>query len=736
MKILLCILFISSFTSYGGDKESEYRNSFSEELPVYLLSERLIGKKATKNFIFELKENSQQSTFFKISSVSNKIKIEANNMIGLTSGYHWYLKYYLNINISWEAKNISLPKKFPIVEKPIRKNTNFDYSYYLNYCTYSYSMAFWSWERWEKELDWMALNGIDLPLSIIGNEVIWQNTLKKFNLSEQEIKDFIPGPGFKGWWLMGNLEGYGGKEVTQEYFDKQVKLQIKILKRMNELGMEPVYFGFFGMVPTSLKKYYPQADIRPQGKWAGGFQRPDFLSPTDPLFIAMANTYYEEVKKIYGDIKYFSGDPFHEGGNSHGIDLAEAGKNIVFGMKDSYPNAIWVFQGWSGNPHSKLIAEIPNDNLIILDLDCDNRPQWIERNGWEDKPWIWSMVSNFGGNVGMFGRLDVINEQPHIAQKKYGSNLKGIGAMMEGINNNSIIYEFLFEKRWHSEPVDLNLWLVQYAERRYGERGNERINSALQILKNTVWGKKLEKESQQGTSESFLCARPSLEVDKVSTWGTSKLYYDPKDLLEAWTIFVEESDNINKIDGFNYDLVDITRQVLANYSQVVLKKIRSSYLAKDKNAFINHSNEFLEIIDDQDRLLSTIQGFMLGTWLREARELGSTEKEKNQFEYNARVQLTTWSFQDSNLHEYAHKEWAGLLKDFYKPRWEMFFEYLNNLLNDDQTEAPDYYKFEDQWNNENKKYNNKPKEVPTKVTKELYNKYFMKIKNNYIESSK
>ncbi len=35
----------------------------------------------------------------------------------------------------------------------------------------SYSMAFWNWSRWEQELDWMALQGINLPLAFTGQHI-------------------------------------------------------------------------------------------------------------------------------------------------------------------------------------------------------------------------------------------------------------------------------------------------------------------------------------------------------------------------------------------------------------------------------------------------------------------------------------------------------------------------------------------------------------------------------------
>lgn len=48
------------------------------------------------------------------------------------------------------------------------------YRYYQNVCTQSYSFVWWDWARWEQEIDWMALNGINLALAWSGQEAIWQ----------------------------------------------------------------------------------------------------------------------------------------------------------------------------------------------------------------------------------------------------------------------------------------------------------------------------------------------------------------------------------------------------------------------------------------------------------------------------------------------------------------------------------------------------------------------------------
>lgn len=72
-------------------------------------------------------------------------------------------------------------------------------------------MAFWDWERWEAEIDRMALQGINMPLmAVYGEYAVWQNTLRRLNFSETDIAAFLPGAGYEAWWLMGNLEGFGG----------------------------------------------------------------------------------------------------------------------------------------------------------------------------------------------------------------------------------------------------------------------------------------------------------------------------------------------------------------------------------------------------------------------------------------------------------------------------------------------------------------------------------------------
>ena len=100
----------------------------------------------------------------------------------------------------------------------------FRYRYALNYCTYNYTYSFYDWNDWERELDWMALNGVNLMLAPLGTELVWAQTLEDAGFTEEEIGDFIPGPAFTAWWLMGNLEGWGGP-MSRGMMENRARMQ-------------------------------------------------------------------------------------------------------------------------------------------------------------------------------------------------------------------------------------------------------------------------------------------------------------------------------------------------------------------------------------------------------------------------------------------------------------------------------------------------------------------------------
>ncbi len=148
---------------------------------------------------------------FEIESKDSIVVLRGNTPTAILSGLNWYLKYYAKAHISWSGDQLNIPATLPAVPEKVRIVSPYKFRYIYNYCTFNYTMSFWKWADWERELDYIALNGVNLALaSVVGQEALWQNYMRRLGFTEKEIFDFIPGPAYEAWWLMDNLEVFGG----------------------------------------------------------------------------------------------------------------------------------------------------------------------------------------------------------------------------------------------------------------------------------------------------------------------------------------------------------------------------------------------------------------------------------------------------------------------------------------------------------------------------------------------
>lgn len=695
--------------------------------PVNGLLER-IDPGASKKFIIQVKKG--QSDFFELDQKGDKVVIRGNNYVNIATGLNWYLKYYAGIHLSWNGMTAKLPESLPKVSTPVRKETNLALRYDFNYCTYSYTMAFWDWKRWEKEIDWMALHGINLPLAVVGQECVWKNMLEKLGYTKEEINKFIAGPAFLAWWAMNNLEGWGGPN-PDSWYTQQEALQKKILKRMREYGIEPVFPGYSGMVPHDANKKLG-LNVTEPALW-NGFTRPAFLLPTDSRFNEIASLYYKELEKLFGKANYYSMDPFHELEDAGSVDFDAAGKAVLKAMKDVNPKATWVIQGWTENPRPEMIKNLNNGDILILDLFSECRPMWgipsiwKREKGYEQHDWLFCMIENFGGNVGLHGRMDQLLNNFYLTKNNpLAAHLKGIGLTMEGSENNPVMFELMCELPWRPEKFTKEEWLKDYLFARYGVR-DEKITQAWSILADGIYNCPFG-NNQQGPHESIFCGRPGLNNFQASSWSKMQNYYDPTSTEAAACLMLEVADKYKGNNNFEYDLVDIVRQSLSDRGRIVYNQTIADFKSFDKKSFAAHSQEFLNILLAQDRLLGTRSEFRVGRWIEQARNLGTTPEEKDLYEWNARVQITTWGNRvcanDGGLRDYAHKEWNGLLKDFYYKRWAAYWQTLQDVLDGKPMVELDYYAMEEPWTLAHNPYASQPEGDCVSVAKEVFNEVF------------
>lgn len=665
--------------------------------------------------LLEIDADSIGCDWFELSQEGIRPKITANSAVSLAAGVGWYMKYVANHQLSWTDMRAVMPDTLPAVTEPVKMATDLSLRYYLNYCTHSYSMAFWDWERWEREIDWMALHGINMPLAVTGTDVLWRNVLRRLGYPEERMAQFVAGPGFQAWWLMNNLEGWGGP-VSDEWLERQLELERRILDRMRAFGMKPVLAGYSGMAPHDARETLG-LDVADPGLWLG-YTRPAFLQPSDKDFNRVAEVYYDELRRLYGPVDYFSMDPFHEGGDVSRVNLAEAGNAIMAAMKRANPQAVWVIQCWGGNPRPQMIDSLPKGDLLVLDLHAEAHPQWRTR-GFSGHDWLYCMLHNFGGNIGLYGRMPSIAEG--FAAAREDGSLRGIGLTMEGIETNPVLYELMSELPWRGGMVNLDEWIRGYAKARYGV-SDPQVEEAWRLLLRSVYSCP-EGNPQQGTAESVFCARPSDNPVNASTWASYTSYYDPEDVSRAARLLIDRVPAFADNPSYIYDMVDVTRQAVADRGRQVAAKISEALERRDSVAYRRESDRFLRLIELQDTLLGTVSDFRLGRWIEMARNSVATPADKALNEWNARVQITTWGGREPSdqggLHDYSNREWQGLLRDFYLPRWQRWFEARLQNWNTPTPPEIDFYEMESDWTRRTNPYDPAPQANPIQTARQV-----------------
>lgn len=618
------------------------------------------------SFIIEFESNDKD--FFRIISKNRKIFVTANNYISAFHGIYCYLKEFCNVQLSWCGNQKIHIDSLVMFDGEFSKVIEQKYRVYMNYCTLDYSMCWWDFARWEKEIDFMAMNGINMPLAVVGTEAVWYETLLELGFTKKEALNSVSGPAFWAWQLMTNIEGYLPPE-SEKYIYERLELGRKILNRYIEFGMQPIQQGFSGHVPALFQEKFPNAKILMQDGWCG-YPKTAQIDPLDPMFFEFGTVYLNKMDVLFGNHHFIACDPFHEGTppKSSKKYLNKVGQAINRLYEKFDKNSVWVMQAWTMREH--IVKAVPKERLLILDLNSEKTPK-------NNNCWGYSVVSgmlhDFGGKNAMQGKLEKHSKNCYMKLRQNGADVVGSGMFMEGIEQNPVVYDLQFEMLTASTAIDLDKWLDKYIIRRYGKY-DETLRKAWNILLKTCYRSDGYDENWVG---SAVASRPQMIPKKAGPCCKNKPYYDTKEFEKAVELFLSVSDDFKNSDGYQYDLCDLTRQAMSNRFYDEQFKFANAYKKKDIKTAEEIAKNQLELMLEIDELLSHRSEFCFSRWINDAHALATDENEKRYFDMNARTLLTSWgdiSRNTSALYDYAWREWSGLIKEYYYKRWKMFYE--------------------------------------------------------------
>ena len=660
--LLVAIVMMAALAASGAEG--------SDVQQARALAERL-SQALSQKVEFRLIAPDQGRDVFTLESRGGTVVIGGNNAGSMAVGLNRYLNRYCMTTVSWYARvPVDLPAVLPDVPAPERVTARVPQRFFLNYCTWGYTMPFWQWEDWERFIDWMALNGVNLPLAITGQEAVWYNVWTRLGLTDKQVRDYFTGPAYLPWHRMANIDGWCGP-LPKSWLTGQTALQQRIVARERSLNMRPVLPAFAGHVPGALRELFPDADIQSLGSWAGFDERyrTCFLSSEDPLYSRIQRMFLEEQTRLFGTDHIYGIDPFNE------VDppsfepdyLNKVSKHIYESLTAVDPKAEWLQMAWFLYYQRKdytrertraLLTGVPQGKMTLLDYYCEYKEMWREHDGFYGQPFVWCYLGNFGGNTNVQGRVREAGDRLERALRECGESLVGIGSTLEGLDVQQFPYEYILEKAWDYGKSDSQV-VNELADRHAG-RESEPVRQAWKLLYDSVL------DITPGNFAAPLpCSYPALGKEN------RPIKYRPLHLLAVWDLLLEQ-DTVST-DAMTVDLIWVGRQLLGDLFLVEKQQMEQAYMQRDKTAFYAHSDVLYELLSDLDNLNSYHPHATLDLWLQQARDMGQTAQEKDYYESNARRLVTTWG---GSLNDYACRNWSGLMWDYYGRRWENYIREL------------------------------------------------------------
>jgi alpha-N-acetylglucosaminidase len=627
---------------------------------------------------------------FTVGAAGGRLDLAATDAVSACVGLHRYLIEACGSRVTWGA---DLPLKLGALPDTaaLHGTARVDEFYYLNFCTFSYSTAYWDFAQWEREIDWMALHGVTMPLQLVGHEAALALAYSRLGMTDDEILAFLGGPGYLPWLFMGCLDSFGGP-LPASWLPRHLELGRRILRRQRDFGMTPVLPAFTGHLPARLAP----AGARTR-YWQG--LPTTVVAPGEPHFRRLTTEIVAAQHELFGTDHLYAADPFIEMVPAD-VDTAAdypatVATSIMDGLRAADPAARWVLQSWPFSYQSDywtrervraFLDGLPRDGVLLLDLWGEADPQWPRLDGYAGRPWIFNGLLNFGGRsepvadlAGTQRRLDaaLAAEHPPV----------GLGLTMEAIHTTPAFFELIADRAWTGAPADLDTWIRDFGRQRYGTT-DPAAGDAWSALRRSV----LSADARSIFPERFIAlavTRPDYVrlLDPGATVHDdvrAALFYRPADLLAA----VEALLAVPSDGGPLRD--DVVLACAALLLRIIDHRGAALAVESARTGWVDPAPAaaFLAAFADLDDLVATRPHLCLDTWVAAARRWADGPAGRRVLEDNARRILTAWHHTDDpRLDDYSARVWSGLIGGYHRRRWELWLRNLPQALIPDRRAA-------------------------------------------------
>ncbi|CAI4229647.1 unnamed protein product [Auanema sp. JU1783] len=663
----ILIGFVCSFNfqiPYGVKPSQSAVHMVLEQFPHWI-SEKF-------SIIIQEEQHSLKSDEVLISTTAKgQTQVVASSGLAALYGINHYLRNYCFTQVTWDNSSIGNGCSDESINDIIRLEAP-AVRYFGNPAAFSYSFAWWNWKDWQRMLDWLALNGFNMVYMPIGQEALWKEVFMEMALSRNDLEQYFTGPAYLAWNRMGKLKSWGGG-LTDSFMDSQLELAKKIVGRMNELGIIPVLPTFSGIVPDVMESLFADETFVRNMCWQNfGEDQSCLLSvhPASPLFQEIADRFMKKQQAAYGSATHvYSADPFVDMNSLNDYRQVKLlAKAIYTGCAQNDERCIWLLHsstfdegGWSSKLVKTFLSAIPLGNLLMIDQTAEHHPRWVDYNSFYGHAFVWGFQHNAGGSTEIRGNLKHMDKSYQYALSSENSMIGG-GLTMEAINQNFIVYQFMIDRMWRKSLAQLSSWLSSYVSSRYNSH-DETMLKAWNLIAQSFYSEPMSTGDYPNFS-IFLYNRPKFN-QRIKYW------FDPKLIGNIANYFASSKDILWQNDLFRQDYNDFMREYLQyQLGNRVILQFYEGYGIGDNDLVQSSCLDIQKMF----KKINQHTNYNLLDYEKAAVSFGTTDRERKQLSENSRDILTTWGPSAQNL-DSAHREWAGLISDYYQRRWAFFCEW-------------------------------------------------------------
>lgn len=619
-------------------------------------------------FTYEITEKNSEKDFYGYKAKNGKIHLYGTDKVCVAKAFGKYIENCLNKKITFcggetlEITSAPLPEEEFSAEIPQKLRVFGDYTFYSNEA--------WKWDfsDWEKFLDTLALNGINMAVNLVGNEGVCFYTLIKMDFPQDFALEFISGPAFYAWQMSNKFYNYVPSK-TFDHIERSLELGKKVVNRMKDLGITPVLSTFSGLVPDVTTKLFNSKEVTIEDKWAA-FAKTYKFRINSVNFRRFFLKYLEVQQEYIGESDYYMCNQLCN--SSVGTKkkeiayLEESGRELDRAADYFNEKATLVFS--SEGYRKELVSKIKRCNTLVFDIDSTAHKA---TDGFDGTEFVLGNSQHNNSHNSMQGDIAEVASNLYLESKENYKNLVGVGLFPENLRQNPMFFALSFDVLTENKKIDLNEWYKKYEIARYGKT-DEKADERIALYERTCYSK----EHSAVPVGSAICTRPQLNLRHTGLYDRVEPLYENSDLLEIY----RSLNNLNcDTEGYKYDLVNIAKQLLDNKAFYLHKEIAANYRNRNMEVFEETSKKFLEIIDDVNGILVCNRFFNARCYIDELKKISKTDEELTFFIINFIAFIGLWGpmIEDNQRYDYGWQLLGNFLPCYQRVRWEKFFEHLS-----------------------------------------------------------